>query len=126
MTQDKENPLLDADLGASARDELRAKLVTETARLPWTELQRFYARGQVVQVAPELDLIDVATVVAQDERAQVQAWMEQGRFGTVTTDQAQVWFDNDSSLWTVVVAPWVLVQEGNDPRTANQPERVRH
>lgn len=126
MTQDKENPLLDGDRGASAQDELRAKLVTETARLPWTELQRFYARGQVVQIAPELDLIDVAIVVAQDDKAQVQAWMEQGRFGTVTTDQAQTWYDNNASLWTVVVAPWVLVQEGSNSRTASQSEQVRH
>lgn len=96
---------------ASDAAELKAKLVNETARMPWTELQRFYARGQVVRVAPGLDLIEVATAVAEDDKARVQAWLEQGLFGDVAPSQAQAWFDNDASLWTVVIAPWVLVQE---------------
>ena len=42
--------------------ELMLKLNRETSRILWTELQRFYAQGAVLVVAPELDLI--ATAVA--------------------------------------------------------------
>jgi hypothetical protein len=99
------------DTDVSTADELKAKLVMETARVPWAELQRFYARGQVVRAAPELDLIEVAMAVAEDDKARVQPWLERGLFGEVAPSQAQQWFDDGTSLWTVVVAPWVLVQE---------------
>ncbi len=42
------------------RDILKAKLNQETAKASWKELQPFFARGQTVYVAPELDLIEVA------------------------------------------------------------------
>jgi hypothetical protein len=29
----------------------------------------------------------------------------------VTDEQAFVWNETDASLWTVVVKPWILVQE---------------
>lgn len=108
--QDTVRPGLAQDM--SEREKLQAKLVLETARLPWTELQRFYARGQVVNVAPELDLIAVAVAVAEDDKRQVEPWLAQGLFGEVKPAQAQAWFDRQVSLWTVVVAPWVLVQTG--------------
>lgn len=95
----------------SEEDALRAKLVGETARAPWLELQRFYARGQVVRAAPGLDLIDAALAVARDDSERVQHWMAAGLFGEVTPERAQAWFDAGADLWTVVVAPWVLVQE---------------
>jgi len=39
------------------REILRAKLNQETAKAGWAELQPFFARGQTIYVAPELDLI---------------------------------------------------------------------
>ena len=106
----------DSANGLSETDELKAKLLTETAKMPWSDLQRFYARGQVVRVEPELDLIEVATAVAEDNKAQVQSWLEKGLFGEVAPDQAQRWFDHSATLWTVVVAPWVLVQRPDAQR----------
>ena len=41
-------------------DELKAKLNLETSRICWHELQTYFARGQVVRVSPDLDLLDVA------------------------------------------------------------------
>ena len=107
-------------------DELKAKLVLETATMPWSELQRFFARGQVVRAAPELDLIEAAMAVARDDRDQVQLWLERGLFGEVSTAQAQAWFEAEARLWTVVVAPWVLVQEGSEARPLDSADRPRH
>ena len=107
-------------------DELKAKLVLETATMPWLELQRFFARGQVVRAAPELDLIEAAMAVARDDRDQVQLWLERGLFGEVSTAQAQAWFEAEARLWAVVVAPWVLVQEGSKARPLDDPGKSRH
>ena len=52
-------------------DILRAKLNQETAKADWKELQPFFARGQTVAVAGDLDLIEVAEAFA-DSFAQQQ------------------------------------------------------
>jgi hypothetical protein len=90
---------------------LRAKLNGETAKVSWTEMQRHHARGVVVRVAGELDLIEVALAMAQDDGAAVGRWMQAGRLDKVSDEQASDWLARDPVLWSVVVAPWVLVQE---------------
>jgi hypothetical protein len=90
---------------------LRAKLNTETAKVAWAELQRHHARGVVIYVAGEIDLIDVAVAMAQDAGADVGQWMQGGQVGKITDEQAKDWLTRDPDLWSVVVAPWVLVQE---------------
>ena len=94
-----------------SRDELKAKLNLETSRIHWHDLQTFFARGQVVMVAPELDLLRVATELAADNKACFEQWMTEGRVGEVAPDIAQAWYDRNAELWAVVIAPWVLVQD---------------
>ncbi|WP_028240435.1 DUF2288 domain-containing protein [Stutzerimonas azotifigens] len=90
---------------------LYAKLLGETAPITWPELQPFFARGVLLQVGAQLDLVEVALAVAEDDGAAVGAWMRAGALGRLETNQAQDWQDRHPSLWAVVVAPWVLVQE---------------
>lgn len=90
---------------------LHAKLNGETARVAWAELQRHHARGVVVHVAGELDLIEVAVAMAQDDGAAVSQWMQSGQMVKMTDEKAMDWLKRDPDLWSVVVAPWVLVQE---------------
>lgn len=91
-------------------DELKAKLNLETSRIHWHDLQTYFARGQVVQVAADLDLLEVATELAADNKARFQQWMGTGKVGEVDASSAQAWYDGNTELWAVVVAPWVLVQ----------------
>jgi len=98
---------------------LRTKLNLETAQLPWTELLRQFAAGNVVAVSAELDLVEVALHMAQDNKEQIAQWLVQDRIAKVSDAQAQAWLDSDASLWTVVVKPWVLVQmRTNNPNQA--------
>ncbi|SNB58882.1 hypothetical protein SAMN04487880_3219 [Marinobacter sp. es.042] len=92
-------------------DELKAKLNLETSRIRWHELQTYFARGQVVRVSPDLDLLDVAAELAADNKQRFAQWMEEGRVGEVAPDTAQDWYDRNAELWAVVIAPWVLVQD---------------
>ncbi len=93
-----------------AGEELRSRLNTETARIGWRDLQRFYAQGQVLLVDDHLDLIEVAASVAEDKAELVRGWMEAGQLSQPDADCAQQWYDEERQLWAVVVAPWVLVQ----------------
>ena len=95
--------------------DLRLKINSETARLPWAELQRHFAQGTVVYVSEELDLVDVAVRISHDDKASIARWMGEGKLGKVTDLQAQTWAAADMALWTSVVHPFVLVQP---PKTA--------
>ena len=90
---------------------LYAKLLGETAAISWQELQPSFARGALLRVAPDADLIEAALAVAEDDRERVAQWMANGQLGRLEVEQAQDWLERDPSLWAVVVAPWVLVQE---------------
>ncbi len=88
----------------------RAKVNLETARMPWREMQRYFASGAALYVSSDLDLVEAAFQMSEDNAALINQWMKAGLFGKVTDDQARIWFDADATLWAVVVSPWVLVQ----------------
>ncbi len=90
---------------------LKAKITAETALISWLELQKFYAAGDVLQVSAQLDLIEVAYAFAKDDKPQVASWLTLGQLGRVEPDQAQVWYQQQTTLWAVVISPWVLVQD---------------
>ena len=91
--------------------ELRDKVNRETARLPWTELLKHFAQGNVVWVADSLDLVDVAVRVSHDDKASIGQWMEAGLLARVDDQQAQRWLETDAQLWASVVSPFILVQQ---------------
>jgi len=90
---------------------LRAKLVGETARAPWQELQRFFAQGLVIQAKQGIDMIDVAMALAEDNSEGFERLLAAEQAGPVSDAQALDWIDSDATVWTVVVKPWILVQE---------------
>lgn len=91
--------------------ELRDKVNRETARLPWTELLKHFAQGNVVWVADSLDLVDVAVRISHDDKASIGNWMEAGLLAKVDDQQAQRWLETNAQLWASVVSPFILVQQ---------------
>ncbi|MBV1907184.1 MAG: DUF2288 domain-containing protein [Pseudomonadales bacterium] len=91
-------------------DELKLKLLQETARMPWLELQRFFAAGTALYIAPTLDLVDIACWLSQDDTRALAPYIEQNMVHAVSDQQAGDWFAQKTILWTLVVKPWVLVQ----------------
>ncbi|MRW83779.1 DUF2288 family protein [Pseudoduganella sp. FT26W] len=91
--------------------ELRDKVNRETARLPWTELLKHFAQGNVVWVASSLDLVDVAVRISHDDKANISQWMNAGLLAKVNDQQAAAWLESDAQLWASVVSPFILVQE---------------
>lgn len=92
-------------------DALRAKINGETARMQWKALDRFFAAGAVIAVSSDLDLVEVAYRIASDDKDAVAQWMAESRVARVNDTQASAWLQADVSLWTVVVKPWILVQQ---------------
>jgi hypothetical protein len=99
-------------MSATDREELlRREYHGQTAKISWHDLQLHYARGAVVLVDPQLDLVEVAVQLGMDNTARFQAWIDVGEIAAVQEEQAQSWFDSNQELWAVVAAPWVLVQD---------------
>ena len=92
----------------------QAKLNTETALMQWQDLQRFFAQGVVMSVAPHLDLLEVASKMSVDDVNAVRGWFEAGELAHVSDEQASQWSATNAELWTVVVKPYILVQEKPD------------
>lgn len=89
----------------------KEKVNLETAQIVWSDLQRFFAKGEVVWVSRELDLIDVSYQFSIDDKTSVQNWLDAKHVALVSDEQAMRWFETNAELWAVVVKPWILVQE---------------
>ena len=94
----------------SQQEIFRAKVNLETAQMRWCDMQRYFAAGASLFVATELDLVETAFQMSEDNAVLIGQWMAAGQFGKVTDEQARIWLEADASLWAVVVSPWVLVQ----------------
>jgi len=99
-----------ADSKSSSREQLlREEFHQQTARIPWHELQTYYAHGSVIHVGDNLNLVEVAVQLGMDNTGQFQAWITAGDIAPVSEAEALAWFDSNPTLWAVVAAPWVLV-----------------
>jgi len=105
----------------AADAELRGQFVSETAKVELQELQRHFARGVVLVVGENLDLIDVAMAMFRDEKDQVSQWMAANQICNASIEHAKDWQQRDPLLWAVVIAPWVLVQEHLEASTQQPP-----
>lgn len=92
-------------------EEIHALLKAQTGKLAWSELARHFARGQVYKLAPELDLVAVATAMVEDRSQEIETWLQTGQLALATDTDARHWQQHESLFWAVVVTPWVLVQE---------------
>ena len=103
------------ELAAESKEEIyRAKVNLETAQIAWREVQRFFASGAAVHVSDDLDLVEVAFQMSEDNAEQIQQWMLAGKVAKVTDEQAAAWYETDALVWAVVVSPWLLVQSSGN------------
>ncbi len=92
----------------------RQALHAQTARVSWLELEKHFARGVVLRVAEELDLVEVAVCLAGDDKPAAERWLASGQLQRLDVPKARDWSQREPELWAVVVAPWVVVQERID------------
>ncbi len=96
-------------------EETKAKLLAETARCRFSELQRFFAQGGLLRVEVGVDLMDVGVALALDDTVTFQQWMTNGQVTSLEDAVAASWMNDDIELWTMVVRPWILVQPSEKP-----------
>jgi len=90
---------------------LREELLGQTGTVEWHEMEVHFARGMLIRVAPELDLIDVAMHMVRDRKELIDAWAKESKVVRVNDEDALRWHDQKPTMQALVVPPWVLVQE---------------
>ncbi|WP_455365516.1 DUF2288 domain-containing protein [Kaarinaea lacus] len=102
--------MTDRDDNREQQELLYHKLNLETGKIAWSELQRYFARGVIIIVAKELDLVEVAQLMTQDQKDKIDELLHQGLIKHATDDDAIHWNQSQQEFWAIVTAPWVLVQ----------------
>jgi hypothetical protein len=90
--------------------DVRHLLNAQTGKIEWPELQRHFARGLLVRVASDLDLIEVAASMVKDDQGAIESLTQAGKIARASDEDARGWEANRPLFWSVVVPPWVLVQ----------------
>jgi hypothetical protein len=115
MTLAEESGIMVGELHVTESQNGRTDLYQEFKKnagpIPWLELAPHFARGAVVHVSKELNIIEVAVQFSEDNKAGVERWMSLGQIGNVSDARAKEWFDRNVFVLAVVVNPWILVQE---------------
>lgn len=82
----------------------------EVARVGWRDLRPHAARGALFLVS-QLDLVEAATAVAEDDTTAVQKWLSEGKLARPTADQHQAWeAEPDRPFDYLIVQPFVLAR----------------
>ena len=99
-----------SDDDLTPEEAIRGKIVSETAQIGWREMMREFAGGRTLIVTADLDMIEVAYQMHQDNAPLLAGWLKAEQVRPVSDNEAQQWYDGDETVWATVVKPWVLVQ----------------
>ncbi len=92
--------------------DLTQQFEKDLADVVWTDLQPHAKRDALILVHPGLDLIEVATAIANDNVAKVQPWIQESLLQKPTADQLTQWNACPTQRFqTLIVQPYVLVVE---------------
>jgi len=73
----------------------------------------FFCQWLVLHVKACQDLLVVAEQLSADNAALFKQWLSDKTVQKVSDEQALAWYEADVQLWTLVIKPWILVQEEN-------------
>ncbi|MGK5083866.1 DUF2288 domain-containing protein [Bdellovibrionota bacterium FG-1] len=91
---------------------IREGLIKELDHAPWVWLGRHAERDVIIIVAAALQVLDVGVEIACDHTEVVSQWVQSGLLTKPTKEQLATWTAEPlRKFWTLVVQPYVLIQE---------------
>lgn len=88
----------------------KEKLNLETAIILWKDLQICFAQGKLLIVEPSIDLVDTASLVADNYADKLGSLIDDNKVAFATPEWIKHHCQDDTLLWAVVVAPYVMAQ----------------
>lgn len=92
-------------------EHIAATLKQECGVADWQLLQPHYQRGALIIVREGVDIITAGVQIAVDNSAIVSRWIDEQTLSKPTADQAAAWERRNQNFRSVVVAPFVLIQQ---------------
>ncbi len=101
-----------ADATLRGVGDLREKMKSDLEVAEWELLKPHLERDALIIVSEELDLVDVATAVAEGRLKSVEQWMQKNLMTKPTAAQLHAWEQNPNTPFSfLIVQPWVLIQQ---------------
>ena len=75
-------------------DDLRTRLAKERGPIDYLELQKFFAKGVILLVDAQLDLVDVAEKIHADDTDCIEDWISAKLVVRAHDEHARKWLDN--------------------------------
>lgn len=92
----------------------REKFEKDLAEVGWKDMRIHLQRDVIILVAEDLDLVDVAVGVAQDNTDQVSLWISAGKLTKPTREQIDLWESQlDKPFRMLIAQPYILAQVVN-------------
>ncbi len=93
-------------------EDLRAELTEAIDEAEWNWLLPHVKRDSVIVVAADLDIVDVALALANDNTISVQRWISESLISKPSPSQLSDWNQNqDKRFQALIVQPYVLIKE---------------
>lgn len=97
--------------------DLAQQFTEDLAEVVWTDLKPHAKRDAIILVHPGLDLVEVATAIANDNVSKVQPWIQEALIQKPSAEQLSTWnLAPTQCFQTLIVQPYVLVMEKTEDR----------
>ena len=103
--------LVDGLLKTGMAEDLRAELEKMVGPVQWEVLKPHAGRDAVVVVNAQLDLVEVGKAIAADSTQAVSRWINEQLIVKPTAEQLADWNRENKQLMSLIVQPYVLVQD---------------
>ena len=105
-------------------EELREKLKSEIQATHAPELLPHHRRDALFMVRADVDILDAALAIAQDEAATVAALIDEGKLFKPSLAQLSDWcVDLELRFQFVILQPYVLAQALNKEQAPSDPSQ---
>lgn len=92
--------------------DLRVELQAAIDEAEWNWLEPHARRDSLILVAADLDLVDVAVAIANDNTLHVQHWIAEALIQKPSPHQLSDWtLEQHKRFHALIVQPYVLAQE---------------
>ncbi len=92
--------------------EIKNQLVDDLAEVEWERLRPHFDRDGLILVAPDLEILEAASAVADNDAAKVGSWLESTLLTKPDAEMIAAWDEEPKRLFSVlIVQPFVLFKE---------------
>jgi hypothetical protein len=98
-------------LGGTLMSDFAEQFKQDLAVVPWKDLRIHLQRDAIIIVAEELDLIETAIAVAEDDKAKIEGWIADQLLVKPSAEQIGTWEKQLEKPFRLLIAqPFILIQ----------------